>query len=408
MPKVEQGINPYIKRETSPKAPEQEGKKELTYSEYVPGVLIGTLKPLDKKYENGERMHFVEKGSGMFGLTNFYDNMKWAGIFTHLVLSARYSLYIGEQLQEKGYKVNLQTMLDSMLLSHTGRRQSDEAGEYKGLIGKDAYKKRANTKNELLGLEILEENKVPAEVLTQVRALANIGMFPIKDKKHENPEYAAYAAQSVVDHQVTHKTDPLHVRFAGFFMRNFKFEGESVNEDRARKRIEVKNTLEEIINTRKGYNLGRVEVDTDLYQALARMTSLGMSEESDRGGLEDIMYLVLQDAENVAFYEEIGIDLKQLRDETVPMPKWEEDIRYKYANFAKDGIIKKMDEVYKSTQEGQERDQAIDGLFSIFPFPDAKKWLIPYYHKFYEKHQVSEKTKSTPTVVFQASAGAGL
>jgi len=93
----------------------------------------------------------VEEGSGMFGLSEPEDALKWKGIFNHILGSARHVYYLAtklahaspsqkEALRVLGYDVSDLSSLDPDLLrdhkliDHAGRRQSDEFHWY-GLRG---------------------------------------------------------------------------------------------------------------------------------------------------------------------------------------------------------------------------------------------------------------------------------
>ena len=110
---------------------------ELRPTQDVVDALRGRIEPVDfvrqiLGQENPQQFSVLLsiEGPGMFGLTDWRDNKLWAGIFNHSILSARYSLYFAAELIKRGHKVNSQQILDGMIVSHSGRRQWDEAGLY--------------------------------------------------------------------------------------------------------------------------------------------------------------------------------------------------------------------------------------------------------------------------------------
>jgi len=88
-------------------------------------------------------VYFLTEGSGMFGLKNPDDAMRWRGIFNHILGTARQVYYLADRLSrlpnrqiqalgEQGYYIpSLVTirpndLRDFMFVSHAGRRQMDE------------------------------------------------------------------------------------------------------------------------------------------------------------------------------------------------------------------------------------------------------------------------------------------
>lgn len=86
---------------------------------------------------------FLKEGSGMFGLKNPEDAMRWKGIFNHIVGSAGQVMWLADQLKnltedqkqefiKRGFSLQTLESLDPillrdfMLISHAGRRQMDE------------------------------------------------------------------------------------------------------------------------------------------------------------------------------------------------------------------------------------------------------------------------------------------
>lgn len=99
-------------------------------------------------------VYFLEEGSAMFALEKKDDAMRWRGIFNHIMGTARqvYSLSTflkdlppekKQQLADFGFdlssfaEVDPELLRDFMLISHAGRRETDETG-WHNLLGKDA------------------------------------------------------------------------------------------------------------------------------------------------------------------------------------------------------------------------------------------------------------------------------
>jgi hypothetical protein len=110
--------------------------------------LLGKVTPesvgTDKQPDGIDRpIYFLTEGSGMFGLKNPDDAMRWRGIFNHIMGTTRQVYYLVDRLTqltpeqirslgERGFDMstlsgmNTQTLRDFMFVSHAGRRQSDE------------------------------------------------------------------------------------------------------------------------------------------------------------------------------------------------------------------------------------------------------------------------------------------
>ena len=114
--------------------------------------LLGRVEPayinnnliFDERPDNKFRpVSFLKEGSGMFGLTDRDDALRWRGIFNHIMGSARQIFYLAERLakltpQQKqqfaalGYdlasfdQLDPNFLRDFMFISHAGRRQMDE------------------------------------------------------------------------------------------------------------------------------------------------------------------------------------------------------------------------------------------------------------------------------------------
>lgn len=97
----------------------------------------------EPQIQNGEPVHLLKSGSGMFGLRIPEDARRWRGIFNHIAgstsdvysLSVRLSQLTAEERQQfadRGYvsssfdELNPELMRDFFFISHAGRRQADE------------------------------------------------------------------------------------------------------------------------------------------------------------------------------------------------------------------------------------------------------------------------------------------
>lgn len=317
--------------------------------------------------ENQEvRVRLVTEGSGQFGLTDMKDNKEWSGIFNHSVLSARYSVHFAEQLSAaadredvaipESHKPNRQTILDGMIVSHAGRRTSDEALWYPEAV-EDGENKRS-VSNETLGLQLIQE-KVPGDALQLVTALAhNPEGFSVDPTVKEGWNYRI---TSYVDHRTTDHWQPFHERMGDFLVNNF-FDKNAVSDE---KRKSIQSELKRLIEHKKDVVLGEKSRDITIDEADHFAEILGAKAKSPRLTRKDFMSLVLFDAETEALLQHAGIDTENITDETVPMRQWEKDLRREYVGGAKREIRSRLQKLLLQHLQGN--TGAIATLDEEFP-----------------------------------------
>lgn len=300
------------------------------------GALWGTISsPIEtvsnKPGEKGSRVkvRLALEGPGMWGLTDWVDNKSWSGIFHHCVISARYTAFLAEEMANKGYDVNSQSVLDGMIVSHPGRRQWDEAHWYPDVVT-NAKDKQSIT-NETLGLGLIK-GKVPPKVFELVSALAHTDdEFPGKPGYNPSLEYQI---SSYVDHRTTDHYLPLGVRMSGILLGNFYtgVQDSDLNET-------ITFAVENIITRQRDYRLGKTggrEVSLDEADNIVEL--LGASPNSSRLTRRALMGLILEDADTEALLVNVGID-PDINAQEIPMPEWEDFLRHEYVNAARKSIF---------------------------------------------------------------------
>ncbi len=98
----------------------------------------------DSRPDDTEReVYYLQEGSGLFGLKNAEDAIRWKGIFNHIMGLSRQTFYLAQRMTnlteeqrqkftEKGFdiesfsEINPVLLRDFCFLSHAGRRQVDE------------------------------------------------------------------------------------------------------------------------------------------------------------------------------------------------------------------------------------------------------------------------------------------
>ena len=279
-------------------------------------------------------VRLAKEGPGLFGLIDWKDNKEWSGITNHVLLSTRYAVYFAQEMAKAGHQTNPQRILNGGIGSHSGRRQSDEAGWYPEAVA-DAKSKRSIS-NETLGMQLIQ-GKVPQDAFDLVVALGhNVEGFSVDPAIYDSWDFkiAIY-----VDHRTAQTYEPLNTRMGDFLLGNF-FDRSNVTEQ---VREAVYETLKKLIEDQKAFRLGKEgakEVTLDQADQIAE--SLGAKPDSQRLTRRELMRLILQDADTEAALIEAGIDPDDVNDETVPMPAWENEFRTEYVRAAEDSIVKEL------------------------------------------------------------------
>lgn len=299
-------------------------------------------------------VRLVKEGPGLFGLSDWRDSREWAGITSHVLLSARYAVYFAQRLANAGHDVNAQRILDGMIVSHPGRRQWDEAFWYPEAV-KDAKAKRSIS-NETLGMRLIQ-GKVPQEAFELVVALGHdVEGFSVDPAIYQSWDFkvAIY-----VDHRTGQSYESLNTRMGVFLLGNF-FRKEDVT---PQLREKVYKALGEMIERQKNFRLGKEGVEqVSLDEADQIAGELGANPNSERLSRSELMRLILQDADTEAGLIAAGIDPSNVNDETVPMPAWEDEFRKTYVLAARESI---MEEVW----------------MEILDLPSSDTWWFQYARK---------------------------
>src|SRR3989344_6171006 len=162
------------------------------------------------------RVSLVREGVGMAGLSDWRDNREWSGINNHEWLSGRIAVNFSQRMASVGYDTHPERVLNTMLASHKGRRQWDEAGWYPDAVSDSASKRIVS--NETLGMRLIK-GKIPYDVFELVVALGhNVSGFSVDPAIYDSWDYkiAIY-----VDHRTAQTYEPLNTRMGDFLLGNF-------------------------------------------------------------------------------------------------------------------------------------------------------------------------------------------
>lgn len=300
--------------------------------EALKGVVSEPVTTVSRKpQENGKTVtvRLAEEGPSMTGLTDWEDNREWFGINTHQWLTGRIAGEFSKQMAASGYDTNPSRVVNTMLVSHTGRRTWDEAGWYPEAV--DGAQEKRSVSNETLGIRFIQ-GKVPQDVFELVVALGhNVEGFNVDPAIYDKWDFkiAIY-----VDHRTTNRYEELNTRMGDFLMGNF-FEPGSVTEEH--KQL-VYSSIADIIERQKSFRQGSGgEVSLDEADRIAEY--LGARPDSSRLAREELMRLILQDADTEAALINAGVDVDNVNDRTLPPPRWERYLRRLYINDAEEGVF---------------------------------------------------------------------
>ena len=147
------------------------------------------------------RVSLVKNGSGIVGLEDAADNQEWAGIFNHILKTARVATFLGEQLREKGEAVVADCILNTILVSHAGRRQYDEATWYPSVVPNAPEKVEAG--DTAITLELLSNARISPTIVENVKAHGVGDAYPITQMDTWEKILPSYADFRVSQHVIS-------------------------------------------------------------------------------------------------------------------------------------------------------------------------------------------------------------
>lgn len=297
--------------------------------EALEGKVSAPIKTTSHKPGNEDKevtVRIVQEGAGMAGLKEREDNKEWSGIFNHLVKTARVATFLAQELRKKGENVNPDLILNTVLISHAGRRQWDEANWYPDAV--ESAQEKAAMGDQPLATPVLKQAGISKEIMDIVEAHAVGTQYPIERMDTWEKKLALYA-----DFRVSQNLMSLRDRFDDF--------------------------------AKRAVPAGRLSQDQlDAIEAWAFKT------EGE-------------------IFSKLSIKPEDLTDGFPTQPRWEKYIRRLYVNDAEGGIFSRLSELYGTlnqytvTDDGV--DQAvIDRLNNEFP---ENTWWGKYVRELYEARE---------------------
>lgn len=267
-------------------------------------------------------VRLVQEGAGMAGLKEREDNKEWSGIFNHLVKTARVATFLAQELRKRGKNVSPNLILNTVLISHAGRRQWDEANWYPNVV--ESAQEKAAMGDQPLATPVLEKAGIPREIMEIVEAHAVGTQYPIERMDTWEKKLALYA-----DFRVSQNSMSLRDRF----------------DDLAKRAVPAGRLTQEQL---------------DAIEAWAFKTE------------QEI-------------FSKLSIKPVDITDDYPPQPRWERYIRRLYVNDADDGIFSRLNELYTQLNQAESNGSLFPSIIEKFKaeFPE-NTWWGKYVRELYQ------------------------
>lgn len=341
--------------------------------------------PKHLRKPNGQEIttRLVHEGAGMVGLEDRIENQEWAGIFNHYVKTAGGSLRLGRLLQLNGQEVDLQLMLNTVMLSHSGRRQYDEATWYPEQID-DAVQKRELGDTQI-GLANLQSKHLPPELIDMISVHGLGTIYPFEATKTWNEKLPIY-----LDFRIAQNAMPMEQRFidlqrgviAGRYTQEFL---DKTHEWAIGRESELFEALQipsyEVIVSNPQNMKARIDAAIKLGKftvtevAALKETQLYKPKSGKEGDVAEIAGLTSEE-----FLERLQLHPEDINDQLLQPERWERYIRRLYINDAEQGIFARLSKLHRDVEAG--KAGSAEELDKEFP---QNTWWGKYTRELYEK-----------------------
>lgn len=325
----------------------------------------------------------VREGAGMVGLENKVENQEWAAIFNHYVKIAGAVLQLGRLLQSNGQNVDLQLMLNATMLSHSGRRQYEEATRYSDIVDNAVEKRKVGDTQ--IGLSSLKDKNLPAELIEMISVHGLGTIFPFESIKTWNQKLPLY-----LDFRIAQNVMLMEQRFvdlqrgvtAGRYTQEFLDKAHEWAREREHELFEALKipsyealasniqNLKTRINT--AVTLGKFSED----EAIAlRGTKLYQPKSGKDGDVAGVIGLSQDE-----FLDRLQLHPEDINDQLLQPGRWERYIRRLFINDAEQGIFARLSKLQRDISEG--KAGSVEELEKEFP---QNTWWGKYVQELYSK-----------------------
>ncbi|MCR4329083.1 MAG: hypothetical protein NUV65_00880 [Candidatus Roizmanbacteria bacterium] len=334
---------------------------------------------------NGQEIttRLVREGAGMVGLENRVENQEWAGIFNHYVKTAGASLQLGRLLQLNGQKVDLQLMLDTVMLSHSGRRQYDEATWYPEQV--DNATKKRELGDTQIGLTNLKSKHLPPELIDMISVHGLGTIYPFEATKTWNEKLPMY-----LDFRIAQNAMPMEQRFidlqrgvaAGRYTQDFLDKTHEWAIGREEELFEALHIPSYEAIASNPQNL-KARIDTAIKAGrftetevtALKETKLYKPKSGKDGDIAEIVGLKPEE-----FLERLHLHPEDINDQLLQPERWERYIRRLYINDAEQGIFARLSQLHRDIEAG--KVGSAEELDKEFPI---NTWWGKYARELYDK-----------------------
>lgn len=327
-------------------------------------------------------MRVAEKGPGMIGLRDTDDNREWSGIFNHSVKTAGASLTLGKLLRLNGQKVNEELLLNTVMLSHAGRRQYDEANWYPNAVADSEKKKQEGDTR--IGLDILKEEGISEELVEMVSAHGLGLSYPYDRMDSWNKKLSMY-----LDFRISQGAMPMEQRFKD--LRRGVENGRYTQEYLDKLHEWAKKTEVEFFDALHISSYADIVKNPDNFKARIDVAlKLGKFTPEETKKIKAAkLYNASGAEEDVAqasgvgvkeFLKKLQLSPEDINDKLLKPELWERYIRRLYVNDAEDGIFERLSQLYKDIDA--KKTGSAEELNKEFP---ENTWWGKYARELYDK-----------------------
>ena len=334
---------------------------------------------------NGQEIttRLVREGAGMVGLEDRIENQEWAGIFNHYIKTAGASLQLGRLLKLNGEQVDLQLMLDTVTLSHSGRRQYDEATWYPEQIDDAAQKRELGDTQ--IGLENLQSKHLPPELIDMISVHGLGTTYPFEATKTWNEKLPMY-----LDFRIAQNAMPMEQRFVD--LQGGVAVGRYTQEFLDRTHEWARSREQELFNALHVSSYGGVSANPQNLKArIDTAIKLGKFKEAEVAALKETKLYKPKlgrdgDVAEVAglsqdeFLDRLQLHPEDINDQLLQPERWERYVRRLYINDAEQGIFARLSQLHRDIEA--EKVGSAEELEKEFP---QNTWWGKYARELYDK-----------------------
>lgn len=327
------------------------------------------------------KVRLVEDGAGMVGLKDREDNREWAGIFNHYVKTAGASLQLGKLLKLNGQEVDLQLLLNTVMLSHSGRRQYDEATWYPSKVD-DAARKREMGDMQI-GLSNLRGKSLSPKLIDMISVHGLGTIFPFEATKTWNEKLPMY-----LDFRIAQNAMPMEQRFVD--LQRGVASGRYTQEflgSLHRWAALVEKELFEILAITSYDSLKsnprnlktRIDVAIKLGKFSEEEAKLLRNTKLYKQSGQDVDPAEISGMDQNEFLSRLELRPEDINDLLLQPERWERYIRRLYINDAEEGIFARLSEVYGKINSGEITQDELDKEFP------KNTWWGKYSRELFDK-----------------------